>query len=134
MNQTKNRVLSGSPYEGRVGFSRAAWEGNMIAISGTAPLSSNGETVGSGDPAAQIRRCLEIISEALSDCGSSMNHVIRTRIFLTRIQDWEVVAPVHGEFFEDIRPASTVVQVSGFIDPEWLVEVEADAVVPNNAI
>lgn len=130
MSQSQNRISSGSPYEPRVGFSRGAREGGIIAISGTAPLSSDGKTVSPDDPAAQARRCFEIVAEALDGLGSSVDHVIRTRIYLTRIEDWDVVAPVHGEFFRDIRPASTVVQVSRFIDPEWLVEVEADAVVP----
>lgn len=134
MKLANNRVSSGSPYEARVGFSRAAREGSVIAISGTAPLSPDGETVGTNDPASQARRCFEIIGEALSESGSSIRHVIRTRIYLTRIDDWEAVAPVHGEFFEEVRPASTVVQVSRFIDPEWLVEVEADAVIPNDAV
>jgi enamine deaminase RidA (YjgF/YER057c/UK114 family) len=85
---------------------------------------------GTGDPAAQARRCFEIIDEALHTLGADITHVIRTRVLLTRIEDWEVVAAVHGEFFRNVRPASTVVQVSRFIDPAWLIEVEADAVVP----
>lgn len=133
MIHTTKRVSGASPYEARVGFSRGAREGSMIAIAGTAPLSPDGETVGVSNPAVQARRCFEIIGEALSECGATTNHVIRTRIYLTRIEDWEVVAPVHGEFFEQIRPASTVVEVSRFIDPQWLVEIEADAVLPKAA-
>lgn len=129
MSRPHGRLSSGSPYEPRIGFSRAAREGATVAVSGTAPLAADGTTVGAGDPAAQTRRCLEIIRDALEGLDSGLAHVIRTRIFLTRIEDWERVAPVHGEFFRDIRPASTVVQVSRFIDPEWLVEIEADAVV-----
>lgn len=132
MSQSHGRLSSGSPYEPRIGFSRAAREGTNVAVSGTAPLAADGTTVGAGDPAAQTRRCLEIIRDALEGLDSGLAHVIRTRIFLTRIEDWERVAPVHGEFFRDIRPASTVVQVSRFIDPEWLVEIEADAVVPGD--
>jgi len=82
-----------------------------------------------GDPAAQARRCLEIISGALEKLGASLSDVIRTRIILTRIEDWEKVALVHGEFFNDIRPANTIMQVARFIDPDWLIEIEADAVV-----
>jgi enamine deaminase RidA (YjgF/YER057c/UK114 family) len=122
-------VSSGSPYEPKVGMSRAVRVGHVIAVSGTAPIGDDGRTAGVGDPAAQARRCLEIIRAALENAGSSLEDVIRTRTFLLRIEDWEAVAAVHGEFFRDIRPASTVVQVTRFIDPEWLVEFEADAVV-----
>jgi enamine deaminase RidA (YjgF/YER057c/UK114 family) len=121
-------ISSGSPYEPRVGISRAVRVGSIIAVSGTAPLL-DGWTVGKGDPAAQARRCLEIIKEALERAGTSLDHVVRTRTLLTRIEDWEPVAAVHGEFFGSIRPANTIMQVSRFIDPDWLVELEADAVV-----
>jgi len=121
-------VSSGSPYEPKVGISRAVRAGAIVTVAGTAPLL-DGRTVGLGDPAAQARRCLEIISAALEDAGASLRHVVRTRILLTRIDDWEAVAAVHGEFFRDIRPVNTIMQVSRFIDPDWLVEIEADAVV-----
>lgn len=132
MERQKNRASSGSPYEPRVGFSRGARAGQIVAVSGTAPLSPDGVTVGLGDAAAQVRRCLEIIDDALGDLGAGLRDVIRTRIYLTQIDDWEVVAPIHGEFFRETRPATTVVQVVRFIDPAWLVEVEADAVIPNH--
>jgi enamine deaminase RidA (YjgF/YER057c/UK114 family) len=122
-------VSSGSPYEPKVGISRAVRVGRIIAVSGTAPLGPDGQTVGRGDAAAQARRCLEIISAALEKAGSSMAQVVRTRTLLTRIEDWQAVAAVHGEFFREIRPANTIVQISRFIDPEWLVEFEADAVI-----
>ena len=125
---TRQLVSSGSPYEPRVGISRAVRVGSIIAVSGTAPLL-DGRTVGKGDPAAQARRCLEIIKEALERAGTSLDHVVRTRTLLTRIDDWQAVAAVHGEFFGAIRPANTIMQVSRFIDPDWLVEFEADAVV-----
>ena len=121
-------ISSGSPYEPKVGISRAVRVGSFIAVSGTAPLR-DGETVGVGDPAAQARRCLEIIREALERAGTPLDHVVRTRTLLTRIEDWQAVAAVHGEFFGAIRPANTIMQVSRFIDPDWLVEFEADAVV-----
>jgi enamine deaminase RidA (YjgF/YER057c/UK114 family) len=89
----------------------------------------DGHTVARGDAAAQARRCLEIIKEALERAGASLDQVVRTRTILTRIEDWEAVASVHGEFFGAIRPANTIMQVSRFIDPDWLVEFEADAVV-----
>jgi enamine deaminase RidA (YjgF/YER057c/UK114 family) len=122
-------VSSGSPYEPKVGISRAVRVGNVVAVSGTAPLGPDGRTVGKGDPASQARRCLEIIAAALAAAGSSMSHVVRTRTLLTRIDDWQAVAAVHGEVFSDIRPANTIMQVTRFIDPDWLVEFEADAVI-----
>jgi enamine deaminase RidA (YjgF/YER057c/UK114 family) len=121
-------ISSGSPYEPRVGTSRAVRVGSIVAVSGTAPLGPDGRTVGQGDPAAQARRCLEIIRDALQRGGASLAQVIRTRTLLTRIEDWQAVAAVHGEFFGAIRPANTIMQVSRFIDPDWLVEFEADAV------
>jgi enamine deaminase RidA (YjgF/YER057c/UK114 family) len=122
-------VSSGSPYEPRIGISRAVRAGSIVTVSGTAPIGPDGRTVGRGDAGAQARRCLEIIAAALEKAGASLRHVVRTRILLTRIEDWQAVAAVHGEFFRDIRPANTILQVSRFIDPEWLVEIEADAVV-----
>jgi len=122
-------ISSGSPYEPRVGISRAVRVGRIIAVSGTAPLGPDGRTVGKGDPAAQARRCLEIIKEALERADASIEQVVRTRTLLTRIEDWQAVASVHGEFFGSIRPANTIMQVSRFIDPDWLVEFEADAIV-----
>jgi len=122
-------ISSGSPYEPKIGISRAARVGNIIAVSGTAPLGPDGRTLGVGDAGAQARRCLEIIAGALEKAGASLRHVIRTRTLLVRIEDWEAVAAVHGEFFGEIRPANTIMQVSRFIDPDWLVELEADAIV-----
>jgi enamine deaminase RidA (YjgF/YER057c/UK114 family) len=121
-------ISSGSPYEPKVGISRAVRVGSIIAVSGTAPLL-DGKTVGRGDPAAQARRCLDIIKEALERAGSSLDQVVRTRTLLTKIDDWQAVAAVHGEYFGEIRPANTIMQVSRFIDPDWLIEFEADAVV-----
>jgi enamine deaminase RidA (YjgF/YER057c/UK114 family) len=122
-------VSSGSPYEAKVGFSRAVRAGALVSIAGTAPVGPEGNTVGRGDAAAQARRCIDIIAAALESAGASLRHVVRTRILLTRIEDWAVVAAVHGEYFRSIRPVCTVAQVSGLIDPDWLVEIEADAVV-----
>ena len=126
-------VSSGSPYEPKVGISRAVRAGALVTVAGTAPLGPDGRTVGRGDPTAQARRCLEIIRAALESAGASLRHVVRTRILLTRIEVWEAVAGVHGEFFRDIRPANTIMQVSRFIDPDWLVEIEADAVIDDGA-
>jgi enamine deaminase RidA (YjgF/YER057c/UK114 family) len=129
----RTRISSGSPYEPKVGISRAVRAGAIITVAGTAPLGPDGHTVGAGDPAAQARRCLEIIAAALEKAGASLQHVVRTRILLTRIEDWQAVAAVHGEFFRDIRPANTIMQITRFIDPDWLVEIEADAVVDDKA-
>jgi enamine deaminase RidA (YjgF/YER057c/UK114 family) len=124
---SRRNISSGSPYEPILGISRAVRIGNFISVSGTAPLL-DGKTVGKGDAAAQARRCFEIVRAALEQAGATLADVVRTRSLLTRIEDWEVVGKVHGEFFKDIRPANTVVQVTRFIDPDWLVEIEADAV------
>ena len=123
------RISTGSPFEPKIGISRGVKRGRVIAVSGTAPLGADGKTVAKGDAAAQARRCLQIIEAAIRGLGGKRSDVIRTRILLTSIEDWEKIAAVHGEFFGDIRPANTVMQVVRFIDPDWLVEIEADAVV-----
>lgn len=128
----RETVKTGSPYEPLIGISRAVKIGQFVAISGTAPLDSDGKTVAPGDPENQARRCFQIAEKALIDLGAKLSDVIRTRIFLTDIKDWKVVGKVHGEIFSDIRPASTVVQVSRFVDPEWRVEIELDAVIDAN--
>lgn len=126
---SRQLISSGSPYEPRIGISRAVRVGHSIAVAGTAPIGLDGKTTARGDPAGQARRCIEIISAALEKAGSSLSQVIRTRILLVRIEDWEKVAEVHGEFFREIRPVNTTMQISRFIDPDWLVEIEADAVI-----
>lgn len=128
MTERRN-VSTGSPYEPIVGLSRAVRIGDVIAVAGTAPLDADGKTVGKGDVAAQARRCFEISLAAIERLGASRADVIRTRIILTRIEDWRVVADVHGEFFRDVRPANTIMQVSRFIDADWLIETEVDAIV-----
>ena len=128
-NQDRQRASSGSPYESRIGISRAVRAGRIISVAGTAPIGTNGKTVAQGDAAKQARRCFEIVRAALEQLGASLADVTRTRILLTRIEDWESVSAVHGEFFADVRPANTVMQVVRFIDPDWLVEIEADAVI-----
>lgn len=126
-------VSSGSPYEAKVGFSRAVRAGTSVTVAGSAPLGPDGRTVGRGDAAAQARRCLDIIAAALDAAGASMQQVVRTRILLTHIEDWQAVAAVHGEYFRNIRPACTVMEVSRLIDPDWRVEIEADAVIDAGA-
>jgi enamine deaminase RidA (YjgF/YER057c/UK114 family) len=128
---SRQRISTGSPFEPKVGISRAIRSGKVIAVTGTAPLGPDGNTVAKGDAAAQARRCFEIVRSAIEGLGGKLSDVIRTRILLTRIEDWEQVGIVHGEFFGCIRPANTIMQVVRFIDPDWLVEIEADAIVEN---
>ena len=122
-------VPSSSPYAAILGFSRAVHVGNFISVGGTAPIDSEGKTVGIGDPAAQTRQCMEIIRLALEEAGAALADVVRTRMLLTRIEDWDEIAKVRAEYFKDIKPVDTVVQVSRFINADWLIEVEVDAVV-----
>jgi enamine deaminase RidA (YjgF/YER057c/UK114 family) len=126
---TRKLVPSTSPYAPIIGFSRAVRVGNYIAVGGTAPIDANGKTVGFDDPAAQTRQCLQTIKAALEHAGASLGDVVRTRMLLTRIEDWPEIARVRGEYFKDIRPVDTVLQVSGFINKEWLIEIEVDAVI-----
>ena len=126
---SRQHFFTGSPYEPRLGILPATRLGHFIADNCTAPIGPDGKTVGKGDPATQARRCIEIIQNALEQSGANLSDVIRTRILLTRIEDWEGVGQVHGEFFSNIRPANTAMQVTRFIDPDWLVEIEADAVI-----
>jgi len=126
---TRQNVSSGSPYEPVIGFSRAVRIGNTIAVGGTAPIGADGKTAGLGDPAAQTRRCIEIIKASIEKAGGKLENVIRTRVFLTRQEDWELVGRAHGEAFGAIRPASTMAVVKALLNDEWLVEIEADAVI-----
>ncbi|MEM7584494.1 MAG: RidA family protein [Acidobacteriota bacterium] len=126
---TKRRVSSGSPMEKPIGFSRAVRIGNQIAIAGTAPIAEDGSTACFGDLYGQTVRCLEIMRAAIEEAGANLDDVIRTRILLTDISRWEEAARAHGEFFGEIRPACTFAGVQGFIEPDWLVETEADCVV-----
>ena len=122
-------VSSGSPYEPVIGFSRAVVDGRHIAVAGTAPVMPDGSDPPS-DAYGQTKRVLEIVVAALAEAGAGPEHVVRTRTFLTRVQDWEEAGRAHGEVFGDTRPASTMIVVSGFLDPRWVVEMEADALLP----
>jgi len=120
-------VSSGSPFESTIGFSRAVRVGELVAVSGTAPVWPDGTV--DPDPLAQVRRCWEIMLGALAEAGGGPEHVIRTRQYLVDRKHEEAAARVHGEIFGDIRPASTMVVVAALLDPRWLVEMELDAVV-----
>jgi enamine deaminase RidA (YjgF/YER057c/UK114 family) len=120
-------VSSGSPFEPVIGFSRALRVGDRVLVSGTAPVWADGSC--DPDPAVQTKRCLEIIIEALREAGANENDVVRTRMYLTDAADWESVGRAHGEFFADVRPASTMVVVNALLDPRWKIEMEAEAVV-----
>ncbi|WP_327676240.1 RidA family protein [Kitasatospora sp. NBC_00458] len=128
INSPRQNVSSGSPLEPRIGFSRAVRKGAYVAVAGTAPIGDDGATVGPGDVHAQTVRCLDIAEAALEAAGASLDDVVRTRVMLTDVTRWEEAARAHGERFASVRPVCTFVEVSRFINPEWLVEVEVDAV------
>jgi len=122
-------VSSGSAYEKPIGFSRAVRIGNFISVSGTAPIGQDGKTASPGDLYGQTIRCFEIIKQAIVDAGGQLENVIRTRVYLKNISEWEKAAKAHGEFFADIRPACTFVEIKGLIKDDWLVEIEADCII-----
>ena len=124
-------VPSHSPFAPIVGFSRAVRVGPYVSVGGTAPIDSGGNTVGVGDAGAQALQCYKTIIAALEEAGVGLEDVIRTRTMLTRIEDWKAVAEVRGQFFKDILPVDTVVEVSRFIDSSWLIEIEVDAISQN---
>jgi len=122
-------VSSGSRFEPEVGFSRAVRVGAHISVAGTAPISATAGNAALRDVYGQTKRCLEIIAAAITEAGGSLQNVTRTRVMLIDMTTWREAARAHGEYFGAIRPACTFVQVSRFIDPQWLVEIEADAIV-----
>ena len=124
----RKNISSGSPYEKPIGFSRAVRIGNFISVSGTAPIAPNGSTVHLNNLYGQTKQCLEIIKKAIEDAGGNLSNVIRTRIMLTDISKWKEAAQAHGEFFSEIKPTCTFLEVNRFVDPNWLIEVEADCV------
>jgi enamine deaminase RidA (YjgF/YER057c/UK114 family) len=123
----RERFYSGGPWELKVGYSRATRVGSQIAVSGCTAMK-DGQVVSPNDPAAQARQTLETISDALHGLGSSIDDVVRYRVFLTRIGDWQEVAPVLAEVFGDVHPAGTMLAVSALIHPDLLIEIEVDAV------
>lgn len=126
---SRKNISSGAPWEKSVGYSRAVRVGNQVFVTGTIGLAENGSVAFPGDAGAQAKRALEIIKKALTEAGAELGDVVRTRMYITSIDDWESVGKAHGEVFGEIRPATTLIQVSGFIDSEALVEIEADAVI-----
>ena len=125
----RQRVSSGSPWESSVGYSRAVRTGDRVFVSGTTASDEAGNTVSVGDAYEQTNYILKIIQTALSDVGAKLSDVVRTRMFVTDITRWEEIGQAHGEFFRDIRPTATMVEVSRLINPDHLVEIEVDAVI-----
>jgi len=122
----RTKISGGSPYESIIGFSRAVRVGNVVHLAGTGPVGAENE-----DAEGQTRRIFAIAAEALAKAGASLNHVVRTRMFLTHADDWEAVGRVHGEYFAQVRPAATMVVVAALLNPAWRIEIEMDAVIPD---
>lgn len=129
---SRKKITTGSPWEPKVGYSRAIRVGNHVFVSGTTALDPLGNLVGKGDAYAQAKRILRNIESALRATGASINDVVRTRMFVTDISMWEEVGRAHGEMFGEVMPASTMVEVSRLIDPDMLVEIEVDALISDD--
>lgn len=125
-------ISNGNPMENIVGFSRAVRVGSFIAVGGTAPVDANGKTVGVGDVFAQTKQCFEIIKSALEDAGSGLADIVRTRVILTDIDNWKDAIEARKLYCKDARPVDTIMAINRFVNPEWLVEIEVDAVIPRD--
>ena len=130
MEESRRLVSSGTEWEGVVGFSRAVRIDRFVSVSGTTATDDEGNPVGEGDPAAQTDYIIQKIQRALAEAGASLEDVIRTRIYVMDANDWEAVGQVHGRYFGEIRPANTLVEVARLVGDEYLVEIEADAILP----
>jgi enamine deaminase RidA (YjgF/YER057c/UK114 family) len=123
----RQKITGGSPFEPIIGFSRAVRVGNAVHLSGTGPVGADDQ-----DATGQTRRVFAIAADALAQAGASFKDVVRTRMYLTRMEDWEAVGRVHGEFFSEVRPAATMVVVAQLLNPAWRIEIEMDAVIPDS--
>jgi enamine deaminase RidA (YjgF/YER057c/UK114 family) len=128
----RENISSGSTWEPIIGYSRAVKVGAHVAVSGTTGTGADGKLVGPGDPEAQTLQALKNLEAALGRAGASLKHVVRTRMFVTQIDQWEKIARAHGQMFGEIRPATTLVEVKRLIDPEMLIEIEADAIISDD--
>lgn len=122
----RTNISGGSPYEPIIGFSRAVRVGNHVHLAGTGPVGADQE-----DAAEQTHRIFEIAQKALAEAGASLADVVRTRMYLTHVEDWEAIGRVHGEYFGSIRPAATMVVIAALLNPAWRIEIEMDAVIPD---